>query len=181
MPQDQRLRHLKIIMEIWDLYDENRRLTGKTHIRGQEIPKGCYHLVVHVWMRNKKGEYLMSLRSASRPTYPLMWECVGGSVIAGEDSYSGALRETLEEVGIDLSETDGRVVFSRTRGVIGGKVFGDIMDVWLFEYDGKATLERATTDEVSEIKWMTRKDIEALSGKQILVPTLEYFFNEIDK
>lgn len=25
-------------MEIWDLYTENRELTGKEHIRGKEIP-----------------------------------------------------------------------------------------------------------------------------------------------
>lgn len=168
-------------MEIWDLYNENRKLTGKTHIRGQEIPEGCYHLVVHVWIRNAKGEYLISQRSASRPTYPLMWECVGGSVIAGEDSYKGALRETAEEVGIDLSTADGRVVFSKTRGVIDGKVFGDIMDVWLFRYDDEVSLERATTDEVSEVKWMTREDIEALFREKKLVPTLEYFFDKVDK
>lgn len=168
-------------MEIWDLYDENRRLTGKTHIRGQEIPKDCYHLVVHVWIRNEKGEYLISQRSASRPTYPLMWECVGGSVIAGEDSYTGALRETAEEVGIDLSESEGRVIFSKTRGAINGKFFGDIMDVWLFRFDGEASLERATTDEVSEVKWMKREDIEALYREKKLVPTLEYFFDKVDK
>jgi len=110
-----------------------------------------------------------------------MWECVGGSVIAGEDSYRGALRETVEEVGIDLSEADGRVVFSKTRGIIDGKVFSDIMDVWLFQYDGEASLERATTDEVSEAKWMTREDIEALYREKKLVPTLEYFFDKIDK
>lgn len=110
-----------------------------------------------------------------------MWECVGGSVIAGEDSYRGALRETVEEVGIDLSEADGRVVFSKTRGIIDGKVFSDIMDVWLFQYDGEASLEHATTDEVSEAKWMTREDIEALYREKKLVPTLEYFFDKIDK
>ena len=47
-------------MEIWDLYNELREVTGKEHIRGEEIPEGYYHLVVHVWIKNKKGEYLIS-------------------------------------------------------------------------------------------------------------------------
>lgn len=34
---------------------------------------------------------------------PLMWECVGGSVLRGESSVDGAVREVKEEVGIDLS------------------------------------------------------------------------------
>ena len=61
--------------EIWDLYNENRELRGKDHIRGEQLPIDGYHLVVHVWIRNSKGQYLISQRSANRPTYPLMWEC----------------------------------------------------------------------------------------------------------
>ena len=36
-----------------------------------------------------------------------MWSATGGSVVAGEDSYSGALREMKEELGIDLSNENG--------------------------------------------------------------------------
>ena len=55
--------------EIWDLYNENRELLGKDHIRGEQLPIDGYHLVVHVWIRNSKGQYLISQRSANRPTY----------------------------------------------------------------------------------------------------------------
>ena len=55
-------------MELWDLYTENRTPTGKTLVRGEKVPAGYYHLVVHVWIQNVKGEYLISQRSASRPT-----------------------------------------------------------------------------------------------------------------
>lgn len=96
-------------MEKWDLYTKYREKTGKEHIRGEEIPEGFYHLVVHVWIRNRKGEYLISQRSASRPTFPLMWECVGGSVIKGESSIEGAVREVKEEVGLDLEQEAGRL------------------------------------------------------------------------
>ena len=41
-------------MEIWDLYTELREVTGKEHIRGEVIPEGYYHLVVHVWIKKKK-------------------------------------------------------------------------------------------------------------------------------
>ena len=87
--------------EIWDLYNENRKLLGKDHIRGEQLPIDGYHLVVHVWIRNSKGQYLISQRSANKPTYSLMWECVGGSVVKGEDSLQGAIREAKEEVGVD--------------------------------------------------------------------------------
>ena len=80
-------------MELWDLYDANRRKTGQDHVRGEVIPAGCYHLVVHVWIRNSAGQYLISQRSASRKSFPLMWETVGGSVLKGEDSLAAAVRE----------------------------------------------------------------------------------------
>ena len=165
-------------MEIWDLYNERRELTGLDHIRGEEIPQGYYHLVVHVWIRNSEGEYLISQRSADRPMYPLKWECVGGSVIKGEDSLSGALRETEEEVGVTLSRDEGKLVRSTVGRVINGVKYTDIVDVWLFEYDGPVSLEKATTKEVVQITWLDKGQIRELFDKGDLVDTLGYFFEE---
>ena len=167
-------------MEIWDLYTENRELTGKEHIRGDELPENLFHLVVHVWIRNDKGEYLISQRSANRPTFPLMWECVGGSVLKGESSIQGAIREAKEEVGVDLLSGNGKIIFSKVRKIIDGKKFNDIVDVWLFQYDGDVLLNNATTDEVEQTVWMNKNQILDLFEKNKLVDTLKYFFTEID-
>ena len=166
-------------MELWDLYTENREPTGRIHIRGKEIPDGYYHLVVHVWIRNSKGEYLISQRSASRPTFPLMWETVGGSVLAGEDSLTGAIREAKEEVGLDLNPELGRVLFTRLRSVINGKQYNDIADIWLFHYD-ENTASPVATDEVAQSKWMTRNKIAELCSSGKLVENLYYFFDKVD-
>lgn len=168
-------------IELWDLYNENRELTGKTHIRGEEIPDGFFHLVVHVWIRNSKGEYLISQCSANRPAWPLMWETVGGSVLAGEGSLTGAIRETKEEIGIDLLPNSGTLLFSKIRNDIPGIKPDHFLDVWLFQYDGSVPLSDATTDEVAQSKWMTRSDIERLKLSGKLVKTLYYFFDEVDK
>ena len=137
--------------------------------------------MVHVWIRNSKGEYLISQRAANRPTFPLMWECVGGSVVKGEDSLLGAIRETKEEVGVDLNLENGQVLFTKTRKIIEGKIFNDILDVWLFEYDGEVDLSNATTDEVAQVAWMYRSQIKELFDADMFVDTLEYFFTEVDK
>lgn len=163
-------------MEIWDLYNERRELTGKEHIRGEDIPQGQYHLVVHVWIRNREGEYLISQRSEDRPFFPLMWECVGGSALKGEDSLSAALRETEEEVGVKLSPKNGKIIYSVVGRVVNGIQFSDIVDVWLFEYDGPITLESATTKEVAQTVWMRKPRIKELFDNGKLVNTLGYFF-----
>ena len=167
--------------EIWDLYDENRKLLGKDHVRGEQLPIDGYHLVVHVWIRNSKGEYLISQRSANRPTFPLVWECVDGSVIKGEDSLQGALREVKEEVGVDLLPEKGQVILSDIKKIEFGKVVNKILDVWLFEYDGEVDLSNATTDEVAQVAWMNREQIKELFEHNMFVETLEYFFTEVDK
>lgn len=159
-------------MEIWDLYDVNGNVTGKTLERGNLIPEGYYHLVVHIWIRNKDGKYLISRRSPDRKSYPLSLECQGGSVLQGETSLEGAKREVIEEVGIDLSNIEGKMIFRKTR-----HHFRDIMDVWLFEYDGEVDLNKATTKEVCEVMWMTYDEIKDKLVSGELVPTLDYFFD----
>ena len=161
--------------EIWDLYNENRELLGKDHVRGEQLPIDGYHLVVHVWIRNSKGQYLISQRSANRPTFPLVWECVDGSVVKGEDSLQGALREVKEEVGVDLLPEKGQVILSDIKKIEFGKVVNKIVDVWLFEYDGEVDLSNATTDEVAQAAWMNREQIKELFDANMFVDTLEYW------
>ena len=168
-------------MEHWDLYTEDRQLAGIDHVRGEELPEGLYHLVVHIWIRNSKGEYLISQRSATRPTFPLRWECAGGAVLKGESSLQGAIREAKEEVGVNLLPEKGKVVFTKVRKNIDGKKFNDIMDAWLFEYDGEVSLSNATTDEVAQVVWMNKEQIAELIETNQMVGTLEYFFTEVEK
>ena len=164
-------------MEIWDLYDKNKTLIGKTHTRGDELPDGCYHLVVHVWIKNSLNQYLITQRAANRKTYPLMFENVGGSVLAGESSIQGAVREVKEEVGLDFEGGTGKLVFSMVRDEVSGKKFNDIADVWFFDYNGDVDLSCATTDEVCDWMWLDIDGIKKLYDEGKLVPTLEYIFD----
>ena len=164
-------------MEIWDLYDKNRKIIGE-QIRGEKLPQNAFHLVVHVWIKNKDGKYLISQRSAKRNTHPLMWECPGGAVLKGENSLEAAVRETMEEVGIDLKDRKGQLLFSKIRKSDGKMTSDNILDVYIFEYDGKIKLENATTDEVAQAKWLDVKEIKDLYNSGKMVKSLYYFFDE---
>lgn len=117
--------------ELWDIYDENRNLTGRTHVRGEDLLPGEYHLVVHVWIRNIQGQFLMTQRSANKG-YPLLWETTGGSALAGDDSLTAALREVKEETGLVLRPENGRIVIQYSYQ-------DNHTDVWLFEQDFELT------------------------------------------
>ena len=101
-------------MEIWDLYDKNRNLLGKTAERGSKLEKDTYHLVVDLFFLNSKGETLLQLRAKEKKNHPDMWGCAGGAAVQGEDSLTTCLRECEEEMGFtpDLSRT--RVVSTET-------------------------------------------------------------------
>jgi len=116
--------------EFWDIYDADRVKTGRTHRRGDPIPPGDYHLVVHVWIRSGE-KYFITRRAPEKEVAPLIWEVTGGSALAGEDSLTAALREVKEETGIALRPENG-VVFQSIRRE--GK-FSDFADIWLFRQE----------------------------------------------
>lgn len=49
-------------MELRDLYNENKELTGKTIYKGQDVPKGHYYITVVVFIQNSKNEFLIQKR-----------------------------------------------------------------------------------------------------------------------
>ena len=164
-------------MEIWDLYDKERNIIGE-HVRGTEMPEGAYHLVVHIWIRNPEGKYLMTQRSADKKTCPLKWECVGGAVMKGETSIHAAFREVKEEVGIELEPENGGLVYTQVRGMVDGRRINDINDVYIYTYDGDVDLAKATTDEVNAAAWMDKDEILKLyrSGEMVsVIKDLTYF------
>lgn len=148
--------------EIWDLYDEDRRPTGRTQRRGDRLKDGDYHLCVHVWMRSSRGEFLITRRSPNKG-FPNMWETTGGSALAGDDSLTAALREVREETGLTLDARCGRVLFT---------VRGDhyICDVWLFQQDfdlGDVVLQPG---ETCGVKYADLEEIQRLCDSGQFVP-----------
>lgn len=88
-------------MEIWDGYLADGRLAGVDLIRGEEIPRGIYHLVCEIIVRHIDGDYLLMQRDFNKEGYPGYFEATaGGSALKDEDKLTCAKRELLEETGI---------------------------------------------------------------------------------
>ena len=122
--------------EFWDILDENGNTTGRLHERGHIVTnvlkQGEYHLVVHVWVMNTKNEFLISKRTPNK-SYPNMWECTGGSAVAGDDSITTAIKEVREELGVTLEPQNGQLFKRYIRAYQNGS--GDFIDVWLFHQE----------------------------------------------
>ena len=91
-------------MEYLDLYDENAKKTGKVIVRGTPIRQGEYSMSVHLYIYNNNGDFLLQKRSKSKKSLPGIWSVTCGAVSSGENSMQAGIRETKEEVGIELKE-----------------------------------------------------------------------------
>ena len=84
-----------------------------------------------------------------------MWECTGGSALAGDDSLAAAVREVKEETGLDANPANGECIFTFVWE-------HDICDVWLFRQDfiiGDAVLQE---NETVDIKYASADEIRMM-------------------
>ena len=155
-------------MEKWDLYNAKREKTGLTMQRGENIPKGLYHLVVSAWIVNQQGQYLLSQRHPDKQ-YPLYWECTGGSVLSGENSLQGAVREVKEELGITLAPEQGKPIYQFRR-----EDMQDFYDVWLFHADIDIKEMVLQKTEVVDVQWVNQDKLLNMFQKKQLHPLITY-------
>lgn len=145
-------------MEEWDLYDENGNKTNKTVFRGEKLQDDEYHLVVNAWVMNEKHEFLISQRAPNK-SFPYRWECTGGSVLKGESSIEGAMRELKEELGLEVNPEEAVLIGTKKRYYTGCP---DILSVWLFKSEvaiDELTLQK---EEVCNAMWASAEQIDQL-------------------
>ena len=86
-------------MEQRDLYDKDRKLTGKTIYKGEPVPDGSYIVVVLVYIQNSEGKFLIQKRSERKNG---LYATTGGHPKSGESSLEGIVTEIKEEIGLDI-------------------------------------------------------------------------------
>lgn len=158
-------------MEIWDLYDKDRQPLNRTITRGDDFKEGEYHIVAHVLIFDRDNKLLIQRRSEGKTDYPLYWAfSAGGSALSGEGSYEAIIRETKEEIGLDLSHVSERPFFTLN--------FKDGFDDHYFaKLPYKLDLSKLVlqTEEVAEVKMADLEEILSLKKDGLFVP----YFDEI--
>ena len=165
-------------MEMWDILDENGNSTGRTCEKTINMAKGDYHLVVHVWIMNSAGDFLISRRAAHK-AWGLLWEPTAGSVAAGDGSIETAAKETQEELGIELDLQRGKLFKRIRRDTLAG--LQDFVDIWLFRQDFALEDAVINPDEVCDVMWAGQELILEMTGRGEFLgeencPYLEEFF-----
>ena len=155
-------------MEIVDVYNKRREKTNRTCERGKQ-KEGEYGLSVHIWIMNKEGKFLVQKRSKNKKTFPDMWSLTAGAVDTGETSEEGAIREAKEEIGVDINKDDMELIlsFKRTH---------NFLDVWLVRKDIDLKDIIMQEEEVQEVKWVTKEELEEMIKNDEVAGTVTLYY-----
>ena len=163
--------------ELWDIYDKNKKKIGKTAERDvYQFKKGEYHIVVTGIIINSKNEILITKR-AEHKKFGLMWECNGGSILAGETSLEGIIRELKEELGIEFSKKEAIFLKEIRRD----KIPPDFKDLWLFRRDIDKREITFPDGESIDAKWVTIDEFIKMYKNKEIVPTVDFGIDEYHK
>lgn len=151
--------------EIVDLLDEYGHPTGKQIPKSQAHQQGLWHAGMHLWIYNSKGEVLLQLRDPNKDIYPGTWDIsAAGHVSAGETPEQTAVRETIEELGLQLTPEELRFVgVTRTDKLIPPKNWTHHVFDWtyLVRKDVDISALRMQPGETVDARWISLEQFEA--------------------
>ncbi|MEE1102435.1 MAG: NUDIX domain-containing protein [Agathobacter sp.] len=127
-----------------------------------------YHLSVLGVIRRPDGKFLITQRVMTKSWAPGWWEVSGGAAMAGEDSFDAVCREVKEEVGLDVSNAPGKLVYTYHRENPGE---GDnyFVDVYRFDLDFDESDVKIQEEEALGFKIATLDEIKALAAEGIFL------------
>lgn len=160
-------------MELWDVYDINRQKTEQTAVRGEGLPEGGHHMVVHICVFNCKGEMLIQQRQPFKEGWSNLWDVsCGGSAVKGETSAIAAMRETREEIGLEINLSGVKPKLSIS--------FDVGFDDWYVVYaEPDITKLKLQYEEVQAVKWAGREEILAMIDSGEFIPYSKSFIEFI--
>ncbi|MBE6896265.1 MAG: NUDIX hydrolase [Ruminococcaceae bacterium] len=148
--------------EIWDGYFSDGTPANNDIVRGEEIPKGIYHLVSEILIKHVDGDILLMLRDPSKQNFGGYYEATcGGSALKGEDPLMCAKREMLEETGItaEVMEPIGVYVSHDT-----------IYHNYICTVDCDKNSVRLQIGETVDFKWVTEKEFADFVNSDKMIP-----------
>ncbi len=100
--------------EKFDVLNELGEFTGEIATREECHKKGLWHRAVYAFIIDD-GKILLQKRSSNKKLWPNMWDVtVGGHVIVGEFGRQALIRETREELGIEINDDDIKYLVGST-------------------------------------------------------------------
>ena len=151
--------------EYIDIVDSKGNPTGTSELKSVIHQKGYYHHTAHIWLYTKQGEILLSQRSAKKIICPLLWDVsVAGHIDAGETPEQAGIRETQEEIGLDLkaSQLNKIGVFECFQSYENGIVDNEFHNTFIAPLKVPLSNLQRQAEEVEALKLVTLQEFKTL-------------------
>lgn len=165
--------------EMIDTLDEKTgELTGEVIAKSEAHRTGKWHGSIHILIVNKeKTKTFLQRRSTQKKLYPNMWDiAVGGHISTGEEALETAQRELKEELGLNLENFDVKKVDRITEQLTdNGIISNEYVTIYLVCGDIDISQIKLQEEEVSEIKWFSKKELNELIKQQKILPHIREY------
>ena len=158
--------------ELLDVFDETGKHVGvKSRSFCHSENPGVYHKAVWIWIKNLNNQILVQKRALTKKKSPGKWDMPSaGHVDAGETPISTCVRETKEELGLNVSEND--FVFLREFVNHHGWEFAQ---VYLLTTAATKNEIKVQPEEVADVKWLNYNEfIDLLYSDEFCAHNKEY-------
>ena len=153
-------------MEILDVYDKYRNLTGKRILKNQysELRTNEYTLLAYVAIFNSENEMLIQKRQTQLDRHPNLWDIsASGHVLSNESSDEAIERKLLEELGHQHD-------FFEDRAYLTINYDKSYCDVFIINDDIDINNLRLNYDKVQNVTWATKDEILQLIDEGKFIP-----------
>lgn len=164
--------------EYVDILDEDGKETGEVITKKEAHKTGKWHRAIHIWIISEdKKKILLQKRCADKNLFPNMWDIsVGGHVSSGEDTLVAAKRELSEELGLDPDTYEFEYVdVIKERFVDGDVVSNEFVTIYKIINNVNISSIKLQKEEVSEARWFTKSELNALRDELKVIPHIEEF------
>ena len=149
------------------LVDEQGKVTGQAPRSQVHNGSKLLHPVVHLHVLNRNGSILLQKRPLNKQIQPGKWDtAVGGHISAGETLEAALKKEAFEEIGLkDFS--------ARLQKVYKWESEVEAELIYLFTTHDFKNIG-IQSDEVDELRFWTKKQIESEIGNGTFTPNFEH-------
>ena len=169
--------------EFIDILNTTGELTGKTALKSEVHKHGWFHQTVHVWFYKENGKILLQKRAAVKKVFPNHWDVsVAGHIGAGEKIITAAIRETKEEIGMDIAAEDLVQIGYRKDEIIhpNGILDNEFKHIFLCKLQKEL---HELTRQVGEVDALALFDISILKDASkhgnFMVPNMNHYYDFI--
>ncbi|MCL1902318.1 MAG: NUDIX domain-containing protein [Alphaproteobacteria bacterium] len=161
--------------EMIDVLNADGTKTGRAAPKEQIFRKGLWHRGATLCVINDRGEFLLHKRSPHKRWVPNVWaNGTAGRVDAGESATDAIIRESFEELGLTIPESDlihiGNFRVEEENPPHGWSRV--IFDVFLIRGDYRLNRMRLNVFEVSEARYVAIDKLEEFMDRNPTITTL---------